>query len=449
MIESKQGISWGVLFATLVPATVCFAMRMQSRHLTKVHLWWDDYMAIAGYFCSIAWLVMVPIWIQYGLGMHIQDVKGYTIDELLFANKLILYIAEFFYAFSLYFAKTSILCFYWRVFGVSASMKLAIKILLGCALIWIIIRTFLGIFHCIPVQAYWDSSAGGFCAVEDTKFFFGSILVHVVMDIAIILLPVLPIKHLSLPTRQRIAIAVVFMFGFFICFAGVMIIIESTRFDAGSIDLTWNIEPIVTWATVEVNMVVVSTSLPALRPSLLWIVGRSSHSNNSSGPGLSGSHNGGRKHSRARCCPQDSRGIMLSSKGVGSSPFQGHHHHEECNTNKSYNKMRSKHRNSDHVGDDDSTYELADSVRGGGDDSSADFDNHALDSRDAGFRTVINAGGGGGSGGDGEQRHDAAAGPVVMFRRGSEARLRPLVGVADGIVVQSETSVMIEERRKN
>lgn len=49
MIESKQGISWGVLFATLVPATVCFAMRMQSRHLTKVHLWWDDYMAIAGY----------------------------------------------------------------------------------------------------------------------------------------------------------------------------------------------------------------------------------------------------------------------------------------------------------------------------------------------------------------------------------------------------------------
>lgn len=76
--------------------------------------------------------------------MHIQDVKGYTIDELLFANKLILYIAEFFYAFSLYFAKTSILCFYWRVFGVSASMKLAIKILLGCALIWIIIRVSCG-----------------------------------------------------------------------------------------------------------------------------------------------------------------------------------------------------------------------------------------------------------------------------------------------------------------
>lgn len=44
-----------------------------------------------------------------------------------------------------------------------------------------------------------------------------------------------------------------------ICFAGIMIIYESTQFDATSIDLTWNIEPIVTWATVELNMVVVSS----------------------------------------------------------------------------------------------------------------------------------------------------------------------------------------------
>lgn len=44
-----------------------------------------------------------------------------------------------------------------------------------------------------------------------------------------------------------------------ICFAGIMIVYESTQFDATSIDLTWNIEPIVTWATVELNMVVVSS----------------------------------------------------------------------------------------------------------------------------------------------------------------------------------------------
>lgn len=49
MVESKQGISWGVLFATLVPATVCFTLRMLSRRLTRVRLWWDDYMAIGGF----------------------------------------------------------------------------------------------------------------------------------------------------------------------------------------------------------------------------------------------------------------------------------------------------------------------------------------------------------------------------------------------------------------
>ncbi|KXJ94979.1 hypothetical protein Micbo1qcDRAFT_200436 [Microdochium bolleyi] len=440
--ESKQAVSWAVLFATLAPATVCFAMRMQSRHLTKVRLWWDDYMAIAGFFCSLAWLILVPIWIHYGLGLHITEVNGYTVNELLFANKLILYIAEFFYAFSLYFAKTSILCFYWRVFGVSRSIKLAIKILLGCALIWIIIRTFLGIFHCIPVQAYWDSSAGGFCAVEDTKFFFGSILVHVLMDVAIILLPIIPIKHLSLPTRQKVAIAVVFMFGFFICFAGIMIIFESTRFDATSIDLTWNIEPIVTWATVEVNMVVVSTSLPTLRPCLLWIIGHSPRGTSASDP--STGVDGGNKYNNAaaRSRSQHTKhGIMLSSTGGASV----HHHTSTGNKRRKGSIVGLGTHRGGEFEDGDSTHQLAESVRGGN-NSSGEFEAHVLDRRDNEFRTVINASRGPAAGDDGED--GGLIRPPAFVRKASEAR-PPGPGPIEGIVVQSETSVRIEERRRN
>ncbi|KAH7030633.1 uncharacterized protein B0I36DRAFT_362464 [Microdochium trichocladiopsis] len=452
-VDSKQGISWGVLFVTLTPATICFALRMQSRRLTRVRLWWDDYMAIAGYSCSIAWLVLVPIWIHYGLGIHIQDVSGYDVDQLLFANKLILWIAEFFYAFSLYFAKTSILCFYWRIFGVSARMKLAIKILLVCALIWIIIRTFLGIFHCIPIQAYWDPSAGGYCAIEDTKFFFGSILVHVMMDIAIIVLPVMPIKHLTLPMRQRVAIAVVFMFGFFICFAGIMIIYESTKFDTTSIDLTWNIEPIVTWATVEVNMVVVSASLPTIRPALLWLIGRRSSSaapnSDSGGRKYAGGHHSHSNrqwetlsNSKSRSQIRRAGFTKFSSTADGGGVGPNTHstkHAAGLDSSKLAGGTNGAGRNGGRspIGDGDSEFQLVDSPRG---NSSGEYELGALDGTD--FRTVINANGGDAAKrvGSTDQLRNAARGGR-LGRRGSEA----IPG--HGIVVQSETSVHVEERR--
>ena len=44
-----------------------------------------------------------------------------------------------------------------------------------------------------------------------------------------------------------------------ICIAAIVIIVESINFDAGSLDFTWNIAIIVIWATVEVNLVVVSS----------------------------------------------------------------------------------------------------------------------------------------------------------------------------------------------
>lgn len=47
-----------------------------------------------------------------GLGLHITDVKWLTANEAIKQSKLILFVAEIIYAFALYFAKMSILCFY-------------------------------------------------------------------------------------------------------------------------------------------------------------------------------------------------------------------------------------------------------------------------------------------------------------------------------------------------
>lgn len=80
--------------------------------------------------------------IKHGLGLHIAHVvasQGITLQDALFEGKLLLFIAELFYAFGLFFAKFSILSLYWRMFNVT-SIRLPIQILFGCSFIWIIIR---------------------------------------------------------------------------------------------------------------------------------------------------------------------------------------------------------------------------------------------------------------------------------------------------------------------
>ncbi|SCO87525.1 related to integral membrane protein [Fusarium oxysporum] len=272
-MESKQTDLWVVLFVTFTAATIVTILRLLSRRLKRNSLSWDDYFALCGYAISIGWIVIIPYWINRGLGLHIMDVldvKGITLDKALYESKLVLFVAELFYAFGLFFAKVSILSLYWRMFCIT-NIRLPIQILFGCSITWIIFRIFMGIFHCVPVQAFWDSTAGGYCAIEDKKFFFGTTLVHNIIDIAILVLPMLEIGKLQLPILQKAGIMIMFTFGFFICAAGIRLIVAARVFDNTSPDLTWNIVTIVVWATVEVNLINVSASLPVIRPACTFI----------------------------------------------------------------------------------------------------------------------------------------------------------------------------------
>lgn len=72
----------------------------------------------------------------------------------------------------------------------------------------------MGIFHCVPVEAFWDPNAGGYCAIQDKNFFFGTTLVHAAIDILILILPMVKLYQLQLPLLQRLGIMVMFTFGF-------------------------------------------------------------------------------------------------------------------------------------------------------------------------------------------------------------------------------------------
>ncbi|KAK0385633.1 hypothetical protein NLU13_6810 [Sarocladium strictum] len=345
-MESKQTELWVDLFVTFSAATIITILRLLSRWLRRTPLSWDDYFALCGYAVSVGWIVLLPYWIVNGLGLHITDVMertDRTIEEVLYQSKLILFIAELFYAFGLFFAKVSILSLYWRMFSVT-NIRLPIQILFGCSLIWITFRIFMGIFHCVPVNAFWDSNAGGYCAIEDKKFFFGTTLVHAAIDVAILILPMWEIAHLQLPRIQKAGIMVMFTFGFFICAAAIRLIVAARVFDDTSADLTWNICDIVIWATVEVNLINVSASLPIIRPAVTFIF----------------------------TCANPRTQTNASSGGYPTA-------YSRSQTNKS---VRLDNMNKSIPNDESSsTHQLADSDDSGGRNSASDFESHALQFR--------------------------------------------------------------------
>ncbi|KAF5020318.1 hypothetical protein F66182_7694 [Fusarium sp. NRRL 66182] len=261
-MESRQPDLWAANFVTFPVATLFLLLRIVSRRITRVGFWWDDYFAFCCYVTAVAWAVMLPIWINHGFGLHAEDVQGMSIVDANYTTKKYLFIIEHLYAFALFFAKISILLFYWRMFRV-ANIQIAVSFLLTCSVLWILVRMFLTTFHCYPVQAFWDPNIKEFtCAIKSSAFFFGTVLAHVIIDVGILILPVVQIQKLQLPVMQKFAIILMFMFGILVCVAGIVIVSVSTTFDNSSDDMTWQLSPVIIWASVEVHLVTISSTFP-------------------------------------------------------------------------------------------------------------------------------------------------------------------------------------------
>ncbi|KAM0323953.1 hypothetical protein ACHAQA_008535 [Verticillium albo-atrum] len=270
MVNRKPEI-FAAVIVTFVSATVSLASRLFARRTTKVSLWWDDWLVIGAWVFAAGFSASILLWIFYGLGQDLAHVPHLTTDEALFYGKLILYNVELLYAFSLGLTKISILSFFWRMFKTS-NIRLPIKILFACSVTWLVARTFVAVFHCWPVEAFWDTSVDGVCPINDSDFFFWSVLAHLVIDVAILALPVLQVRQLQLAAGQKVAVTGLFMFGSLVCIASVVVLVESANFDPASVEMPANIAGIMIWASVEVNLAIVSACLPMLQPIFKMIV---------------------------------------------------------------------------------------------------------------------------------------------------------------------------------
>ncbi|VUC21882.1 unnamed protein product [Clonostachys rosea] len=255
-----------VTITTFLLATIFIALRLVARYVTKVETWWDDWFALLAYLCAFGFSGVVIEWtLGAGLGRPLEAVNN-SREDAYYQSRMLLWIGEIIYAFTLAFSKLSVLGFYWRLFRTSG-IRIPIQILTGASIVWLVIRTFMAIFHCVPVHAFWDLTVNSkVCNIDDSRFFFGTVLVHLIIDALILVLPVVQVKNLRLRLGQKIAVIGIFMFGILVCVASIGVLVESTKFDPKSPEMPLEISPIIIWATMEVNLAIISTCLPLMRP---------------------------------------------------------------------------------------------------------------------------------------------------------------------------------------
>ncbi|KAF5700373.1 integral membrane protein [Fusarium globosum] len=206
---------YAAISITWVAAFLALSLRLKARRMTKMSLWFDDYFAIIALFIpALCDKLLFRHDILYKLGQSILTIADPTeANRIQDRSRLLLWICELLYASSIAFCKLSILCFYWRVFQYT-SIRYAIITLLVAVSIWITIRTFMVIFHCVPIRAYWDKSIqGAKCPFNEANFFFATILVHTTMDCVILILPVIEVMKMTLPLSQKLAVVGLFTSG--------------------------------------------------------------------------------------------------------------------------------------------------------------------------------------------------------------------------------------------
>ena len=117
--------------------------------------------------------------------------------------------------------KTSILLFYFRLFGTPGTrqgFKKLLNITQALVLIWFIASLITGIFRCHPIDVMWDPVAVAspnirkYC-IDDAAYYVSTSAFNVALDFWILVLPLSIVWTLQLSARRKVGLSVVFLLG--------------------------------------------------------------------------------------------------------------------------------------------------------------------------------------------------------------------------------------------
>ncbi|KAF2277675.1 uncharacterized protein EI97DRAFT_301179 [Westerdykella ornata] len=262
MASSPAGNRVGaVIFTFTLLSGITVFFRLFTRVAVIRNAGLEDVLIALAMGFSIGLTATIGAQIQNGMGKHIFELLA---DEMIDSQKAF-WASIWIYYLALAFTKLSILVQYLRIFP-TRRFRIVCSVVIGLVALYGVWGLFGSIFLCVPVHSFWDKSVGGKC-MDQFAVWFSNAAMNIAQDFVILLLPMPVLRRLSIPTRQKKALMIVFALGGIVCIVSV-VRLHSLFSISNSRDPTFDNPPAATLSSVETNIGIITACLPSMRPLL-------------------------------------------------------------------------------------------------------------------------------------------------------------------------------------
>ena len=148
-----------------------------------------------------------------GLGNH----NGSMTEEQAILTGKCLFIGDLAFCISISFSKLSALDYYAKTFRVKSyankRWKWAFYCVFAMTALWFVLFVPYSVVQCLPVEKFWLRSVPGECGGQFTFFFIGGVS-SVLVDVAILIIPIYPLCKLKLPLGRKVYLVGAFIAGY-------------------------------------------------------------------------------------------------------------------------------------------------------------------------------------------------------------------------------------------
>jgi len=251
--------------ALLIALSTTFVLlRLYTRLVLVRRFEIGDCLLVIGYGFAVANSAVTIHQTTVGLGRHGWDIPMSTMFP---HNLKHTYLGMILYIVSLGFTKTTILCLYPRI-SPTPAFRMCVWVMMGIVVCWAVSAFIWSILYCIPISDFWslEAALGDRCPPKISFLAFTGAS-NVVTDLAILALPIVVLRHLNLPTKKKIGVAIILATGSFVSIISVVRLVKSIQ-SYTSDDLAYKILNVLLWSSTELHTAVVCACMPTLRPFL-------------------------------------------------------------------------------------------------------------------------------------------------------------------------------------
>ncbi|KAF3771402.1 hypothetical protein M406DRAFT_24719, partial [Cryphonectria parasitica EP155] len=261
--RSYQLVLISIIFMILT--TIILILRFYTKRFQGAGFFSDDAFLLSAYIVNMGMCALGIVMTRVGgVGRHVLWLEE-EMPEALVGWAQCIFAFEIIYFTSVALPKLSILCLYLRIFNWTGRMRNTALSILALTVMTSVSLVVAACFQCRPIQFWWDRTIPGGSCFEIQTFFHAQAIPGLILDVAIMVLPLRTIWHLEMPLIKRLALIGIFAvasFGIVSSIVRATVFFDTAAFD----DRTWASVDLVGWSIIETSVYIITGCLPHLRP---------------------------------------------------------------------------------------------------------------------------------------------------------------------------------------